>query len=81
MWRDADSELEDSEYPDEDDQDDDETALCPYCQEWVYDDAEHCPHCGNYLSREDAPVRRPWWLVLGVAACLLVVLWWIVTIR
>jgi hypothetical protein len=79
-WRDdPDDDLDDSEYPDEpeDDQDEDPTAPCPYCHRPVYDDAEWCPSCGKYLSREDAPAGRPWWLVVGVLAGLAVVLGWV----
>ena len=61
----------------EEDWDDDETIPCPHCREPVYDDAELCPNCGRYLSREDAPHRKPWWLVAGVVACLAMVTWWI----
>ncbi|WP_435010818.1 zinc-ribbon domain-containing protein [Tundrisphaera lichenicola] len=57
--------------------DDDETVPCPHCREPVYEDAERCPHCGRYLSREDAPYRKPWWVVAGVLACLAMVFWWI----
>ena len=71
--------LEDYEYPDEpdDDDDDDETIPCPHCREPVYEDAERCPNCGKYLSREDAPRRRPWWLVLGAFVCLGLMLQWV----
>jgi hypothetical protein len=57
--------------------DDDETMPCPHCLQPVYEDAEHCPNCGKYLSREDAPRRKPWWVVAGVVACLAVTTWWI----
>ena len=80
MWRDADEDLEDDEYPDEAEEDSDETVPCPYCEELVYDDAERCPSCGQYLSRQDAPTRRPWWVILGVVLCLAVVAWWILTL-
>ncbi len=62
---------------DDEDWDDDETIECPHCGEPVYDDAERCPDCGLYLSREDAPYRKPWWVVAGVVACLAMVTWWI----
>jgi zinc-ribbon domain len=72
--RDFDSE----DIDDDEDWDDDETTMpCPHCREMVYDDAELCPHCGLYLSREDAPYRKPWWVVAGVVACLAMVTWWI----
>ncbi len=71
---DTDGEDEDwSEDPD----DDDETIPCPHCRRPIYEEAERCPNCGVYLSREDSPSRKPWWLVLGVMACLSIVIWWI----
>lgn len=64
---------------DEFDQDDDQTLPCPYCGEPVYDEAEQCPACGNYLSEEDAPRRpKPLWIVAGVAACIVIVICWVV---
>ena len=62
---------DDREMPDEADMDDgDEPELvpCPYCGARISEDAEVCPECGNYLSREDAPHRVPAWVV--VATCL-----------
>lgn len=71
---------EDEDRPDEDD-DDEPTSPCPYCRREILEDAERCPYCEHYLSREDAPPRRkPWWIVVGVIACLYVVyrwnVWW-----
>jgi hypothetical protein len=61
------------------DLDDDETVPCPYCRRPVHEDAERCPHCETYISREDAPpARRPWWFILGFFACLYVIYRWIV---
>ena len=64
--------------PDEEDEDAVETVLCPYCRRPVYEEAEQCPYCEHYLSREDMPARHPWWLIIGVLACLGVVLGWTV---
>jgi hypothetical protein len=75
---DDEDDLDDSEYPDAPDDDDDETISCPYCFRPVYEGAEQCPSCRRYLSREDAPTRHPWWIVVGVLLCLIVVLGWIV---
>ena len=75
-------ELDDREYPDPDHESQPADAVatvpCPFCRENVYDNAEWCPHCRNYLFYEGAPLpEKPWWLVGGVVACLLVVLYWI----
>ena len=62
-----------------DDDDADDTVPCPYCRKPVHEDAQRCPYCERYLSREDAPpARKPWWMILGVVACLYVVYRWIV---
>jgi hypothetical protein len=55
---------------------DDDAVPCPYCRRPLYEDAVRCPHCESYLSAEDAPARRPWWLTLGVLVCLLLALGW-----
>ena len=70
---------------DEDDDDlpdgvyhDDELATvpCPYCRADVLEDADYCPRCRNYLSKEDAPAaRKPTWiwvLLLVATAAMLV---------
>jgi hypothetical protein len=69
-------------YSDDDDgwnQDDDEPTMpCPYCREEIYDDSPRCPHCGKYISEEGAPVqRKPWWIILGVLLCIIVIAMWI----
>jgi hypothetical protein len=61
----------------DEDPDDDVTMPCPHCHSPVFDDAEQCPGCGFYLSREDDPSRKPWWVVAGVATCLAMITWWI----
>jgi hypothetical protein len=77
MWHD-DDDLDDREWPDDEgeDEDDDETVPCPHCRMPVYEDAEQCPSCGKYLSREDVPWRRPFWLLVGVVMGLLIVAYW-----
>jgi hypothetical protein len=75
-----DDDLDPSEYPEPDAEDDDgaETVPCPYCGRPVYEEAEQCPYCEQYVSREDMPSRHPWWLMAGVLACLGVALGWAV---
>ncbi len=57
---------------------DEPTVACPYCRQEIHEDAPRCPHCGRYISREDAP-RQPksWFIIFGVIACLYVVYRWI----
>jgi hypothetical protein len=62
---------------DDRDDEDDDTIPCPYCGHSIHEDSPRCPHCENYISEEDAPARKPWWLILGVAVCLLIVYMWI----
>ena len=62
------------------DPDEDATAPCPACGAEIYDDAERCPECGHYLSREDAPrAKVPLWIIVGAILCLVIVVWWIFT--
>ena len=59
------------------DEDDDGLDPCPYCGRAIFGDSERCPNCGSYLSREDTPYeRKPWWIILGVIACLYAVYRW-----
>lgn len=62
--------------PDEDDEHD--MSECPHCHEAVFDQAERCPHCGWYISEEDAPPsRRPGWIVLGLTLAAVAVYFWV----
>jgi predicted nucleic acid-binding Zn ribbon protein len=58
--------------------DDDATSPCPHCGKMIYEDAVRCSECGQYLSKEDAPSSpKPAWVLVGVAVCFLIVLFWI----
>lgn len=63
----------------EDWEDDGEPTIpCPYCKHPIYEDAQRCPHCGNYISEEDAPpARKPWWIIIGVLLVLAILYLWI----
>ena len=69
-------ELDDFEYPDENDGLDDdgaETLPCPECGSQIYEEAEQCPICGAYVTFDRALwTNRPWWWILlgllGMAA-------------
>jgi hypothetical protein len=82
-WADVDDEGDwntgsDPEEEDHDADEDDDEIPCPYCGREIHEDSERCPYCARYISKEDAPpARKPWWIILGVVACLYVVIRWI----
>lgn len=62
--------------PDEGDDDLANVACCAACGEKVYEDAEQCPHCGEYVVHStSAFADRPLWFcllgVLGVVATII----------
>jgi hypothetical protein len=70
---------DDLDWPEDDDEE--PTIPCPYCRREIHEDSQRCPYCEHYVSREDAPpARKPWWIIIGVVACLYVVyrwnVWW-----
>lgn len=79
---DADEDYDSDEYDAEDgDLEDDDaeepTIACPYCGQEIHEDSQRCPHCEHYVSEEDAPLtKKPWWIVVGVIACLYLVYRW-----
>lgn len=82
---DDDDDYEDGDYEDayeddayEDDAFDDdgvETVACPSCGAEIYEDAERCMHCGDYVihghvthgTSNPWQGRSLWWLILGTA--------------
>ena len=70
---------EDPSESDVDDDDESELIACPYCREEIAEEAEVCPHCGSYVVAEDVgrAAGRPWWVVAGMIACVLIVVTWI----
>ena len=60
----------DPEEPDESDQDDEDGAVeirCPNCKKWIFEDAEQCPMCGQYVSTEDPATpsgNKPMWMII-----------------
>ncbi len=75
----ADRPLEDWEFPEPDefeDEDDFETLACPSCGADIFEDAEQCPACGDYVVFSDAALSGwPWWFVaLGLIGIVAVIL-------
>jgi endogenous inhibitor of DNA gyrase (YacG/DUF329 family) len=68
------------DWPDESDQDADDdpdamTVPCPHCGADVFDEADVCPRCGNFIVHGEASSKRPSvWLLVGVIVCLAAVL-------
>jgi hypothetical protein len=61
-----------------DSDEEDDTIPCPYCGQEMHQDSPRCPHCENYLSKEDAPPEeKPAWLVIGAILGLAAVALWI----
>ncbi len=74
--------LEDWEMPDPDDVSDDgsfddvsaddaalELVPCPRCGNDIYEEAERCNHCGEYITRSTSVLAgQPWWFVLLAVA-------------
>ena len=72
-------ELDDNEYPDEDDLYDEPTSTfpCPDCGTELHEDAVMCPICGIYITHDTDRVwsgRPGWWIVLGLLGILAVIL-------
>lgn len=64
-----------AEGPDEADMiDEPAEAPCPYCQRMISEDTPRCPHCGSYMSEEDAPRRRSWLWMIAVGLLVLLLL-------
>ena len=61
----------------DDDPDDPSLAPCPYCGKLIYDWADRCRHCGSFVSFDAPPAYRPF-LVGGVIAGIIAVLYWVV---
>jgi hypothetical protein len=75
-------ELDSREWPEPDPDGEQEevvdTAPCPFCSADIYENAECCPHCRNYLFYDGSTLnQKPWWLLGGVAICLAIVFYWI----
>jgi hypothetical protein len=67
----------DDSYDDDDDYYEDDafddgpvdTIACPSCGAEIYEDAERCMHCGDYVVHgltNPWQGRSLWWLILGV---------------
>ena len=72
----------DADFDDNDAEDygeDESTIPCPHCGADVFDDAEQCPSCGEWLVGERRPTtgRKGWFFLFGLVLVALVILAWI----
>lgn len=69
----------DSDWDDSDGWDDEPVDLidCPHCGAEVYEEAEQCPRCGEYITRVSTSAwdgKPAWWVVLGLLGIVAVIL-------
>lgn len=62
----------------EDEADDDATLPCPACGAAMFEEADRCPACGDYVTPGGRPSARPPWVILTAIVCLVAAVWWIV---
>src|SRR4051812_28670795 len=70
----------DPEAPDASDQDDDDAPphiRCPNCNKMIVEDAEWCPHCGEFVE-EVKLSGRPMWVWVGLLLAIGVAVMWAV---
>jgi hypothetical protein len=52
--------------------DDHDAVPCPFCGRSVYEFADVCPGCGNFIGGADDPTpHRSWWMIAGLLLCLI----------
>jgi hypothetical protein len=72
-----DDDADDREDPDPSDQDDDgdeasvDELPCPFCRKPVYEGADVCPHCGNFITFGQPQSTRKRWVLLGIVLVLI----------
>ena len=53
-----------------------DTVPCRHCKADIDEDAEQCPECGQYVTREDVPAgASKFWLILMVLALFAAAVW------
>lgn len=66
------------EYGDADDDGIEPTVECPHCGSEMLEISHQCPICGEIPSREFRhTTSQPRWVVITAAACLGLLLWWL----
>ena len=50
---------------DDDEKGDEDTFACPFCNKPVYEGADVCPHCRNFITFSEGKTYRKLWVALG----------------
>jgi predicted nucleic acid-binding Zn ribbon protein len=54
------------------------TIPCPYCKRPISEEAQMCPHCENFVSREDAPPSgKSWFVIVVLVLALIIAVMWV----
>ena len=72
---DDDAEEHDPEGPDPsemDSSDEPDLEVCPNCHKMITEDAERCPHCGQYIVASDTPMSRGALIVIAIIALIVI---------
>ena len=65
-----DPDFEDPDFDDEFENEPVDLINCPVCHGEIYEDAEQCPLCGNYITATTAVHWLWWWTAAVLLACL-----------
>ena len=71
----------DDAYYDESEEDDleEDSQPCPFCQRMIYEDAERCPHCEQYITEfETTRAKKPVWIIVTAIILIVLTLYWYV---
>ena len=79
MARENDWETDGDDWGDEDWPDDDDSAElvpCPNCGREIYEEAEQCPSCGEYVTHDNRILasKPGWYVLLALAGVIAVIL-------
>ena len=67
----------DREGPDPEEMDSSDEAdleVCPNCRKLISEETERCPHCGEFITLDNALLPKPMWIVIGIVVALLIAL-------
>ena len=69
---------DDDHDPVDSDDDDASTYPCPACGRQIYEEADACPYCGEYLNFGGTlGFKYPWWVYAGAVLALASMLGWV----